>query len=208
MRDPATKWGAIEALGNSGDRRAIVPLTKASKSENASTRKYAQDALKNDLISSVEAGNEKKLRLFKECYIILFLFLLLLSACAEKDPVGMKWKYKGSFPKRMYKPIVADNTFYISTKRYLYALEIESGKEKWTFKADKWGTPSFFVISDELIGVWSQHTLHAINTSTGQRKWMFRCKCSQLPLVSSGMLYLVETKKLKGEKFIFICARY
>lgn len=157
----------------------------------------------------------KRIGLFRRFYIILLL--LLLSACSEKDPIGMKWKFKGTFKPINYLnqgfsgPIVTDNIVYFGTKGQLYSLDIEKGREKWMFKAGhpEWG-PDFFVMSDEIIGVWSKNTLHAVDATTGQEKWIFTCKgVGRIsPIVSDGVVYLGRRGERGGRSCAFICGRY
>lgn len=150
----------------------------------------------------------ERIGLFKNFHIILLLFLI--SACSEKDPIGMKWKFKGTFKEahnfdRGYsRLIVTDNTVYFGAKGQLYALDIENGREKWKFKSvpeDATNGPRFFLMSKEIIGVWIINTLHAVDAIKGQEKWIFpymgRRRTS--PMVLDGLVYFGTSEKNGNE---------
>ncbi len=84
-------------------------------------------------------------------------------------------------------PSVRDGTVYAgSLDWHLYAIDAESGQEKWRFKTKGavWGSPAIsrgtaYVGSDDL-------HLYAVDISTGAEKWKFK---SQWPLKASPVVF-------------------
>ena len=147
-----------------------------------------------------------RIGLFRNFYVILVLLILL--GCSEKDPVGIKWKFEGAFkdPSKYSRtnfsgPIITDNIVYFGTNGQLYALDLETGGEKWKFRAIPQYGPRFFIMSDELIGVWSYDNLYAIDAKTGQQKWVFKCKekFSNVFIVAYNIVYIGIKEGLSGQ---------
>jgi outer membrane protein assembly factor BamB len=77
---------------------------------------------------------------------------------------------------------------------YLYAVDAETGKEKWRFETgydDKW-PPS---IADGVVYFRGKGLLYALDSKTGKEKWRFCLEeegdsVSASPAIADGVLYL------------------
>ena len=89
----------------------------------------------------------------------------------------IKWKLGAD---RMYgtsRLLIAGNTIYFSTETSLLAVELETGRQLWSFSADgisrnlQADDKHLYVVThkDALFG--PKNTLHALARSTGQEKW-------------------------------------
>ena len=82
----AIRLFAIEALGHIGDSTAIAPLTQALKDEDASIRKYAEEALKN--IKSKQFGKKEKAKSETNAIKTKFRALLQDLPVIEKENIS------------------------------------------------------------------------------------------------------------------------
>ena len=90
------------------------------------------------------------------------------------DELELAWKFQtGNSIKST--PVIAGATAYVSsTDKYLYAIDLQTGKEKWRFEADDEleASPLFH---DGVIYIGSNGgLLYAIDAATGQPKWTFK----------------------------------
>ncbi len=115
----------------------------------------------------------------------------------------VKWKVGA---KRMYGtsvPLIAGNTIYFSTDKSLSAVELETGRQLWTFSADEIsggayvGSPGLWVDDKHLYVVTHKgsimrpkDTLHALAITTGQETWSESVSGSvRVALVRDGVVY-------------------
>jgi len=133
----------------------------------------------------------------------------------EKTP--LKWKFKTG--GRVYSPAVSDGVVYFgSGNNHLYAVDAETGEEKWKFESGD-SICSSPKVSDGVVyfGSGDNH-LYALDAKTGEEKWKFGTRRSvrSIPAVSDGMvyfgsndkhLYAVDIKTGK-EKWKFDTGRY
>ena len=89
-------------------------------------------------------------------------------------------------------PVVADGVAYVGSQdRHLYAVDVRTGREMWTFKADDWvRSPA---VSRGVVYVGSHDgSLYALRAKGGREKWEFRTwgAITSSPAVSDGMVYV------------------
>ena len=113
---------------------------------------------------------------------------------------GLVWKFKTGGPVHS-SPVISGGVAYVgSWDGYLYAVDIQSGQEKWKFKTgtdlakalpDAW-TLSSPAISDGMVyfGSWDGY-LYALDSTTGQEKWKFKTAQYSVssPAISDGVVY-------------------
>jgi hypothetical protein len=87
--------------------------------------------------------------------------------------------------------IAADGLLFISTARGLYALDAETGAERWVYATElPLGNAPTVVDGVAYVGG-LDHKLHAVNIATGQRLWTFEAGAGfdTNPLVVNGLIY-------------------
>ena len=99
-------------------------------------------------------------------------------------------------------PAVSGNTIYFYTlwqvdqkekenSGYLFAIDINSGKEKWCFKIGENVLNKDIAVSKSLVYFCDDNGLHAIDTLTGIEKWRYNClNGASGPSISSGIIYI------------------
>lgn len=99
-------------------------------------------------------------------------------------------------------PAVSGNTIYFYTlwqvdqkekenSGYLFAIDINSGKEKWRFKIGDNVLNKDIAVSKSLVYFCDNNGLHAIDTLTGIEKWRYNClNGASGPSISSGIIYI------------------
>src|SRR5690606_6003702 len=126
-------------------------------------------------------------------------------AMAGANPQRTSWtptEIKGKLNPVWYRPfesyisqkiqiVAAYNTLYISTASGLYALDADSGQEKWVYPTSMplGHSPT---IADGVAYVGGfDHKLHAIDAFTGQRLWTFQAGAGfdTNPLVVEGKVF-------------------
>ena len=104
---------------------------------------------------------------------------------------GLVWKFKAGDAVES-SPAVFDGVAYVgSDDTYLYAVDIQSGREKWKFKTGD-AVSSCPAISDGVVYFGSQDTcLYAVDIQSGREKWKFRTDggVHSSPAVSDGVVY-------------------
>ena len=89
-------------------------------------------------------------------------------------------------------PVVADGVAYVGSQdRHLYAVDVRTGREMWTFKADDWvRSPG---VSRGVVYVGSHDgTLYALRAKSGREEWEFQtgAAITSSPAVSDGVVYV------------------
>jgi outer membrane protein assembly factor BamB len=85
-----------------------------------------------------------------------------------------KWKFDAPMRFSSRPMLIAGNTICFGTDKGLFALELETGRQLWSFNKDE---VSDIFADDQYIHVFtgkflgSKYTLHALALSTGQEKW-------------------------------------
>jgi len=88
-------------------------------------------------------------------------------------PVVVKWTFKAGGPI-VTSPAVADGVIYIaSLDGHLYAIDLETGKEKWNFKSRMPIMSSPALADGTLYFVSSAGSLVALNAADGAVRWVF-----------------------------------
>ncbi|RPJ51927.1 MAG: hypothetical protein EHM21_01515 [Chloroflexi bacterium] len=88
--------------------------------------------------------------------------------------------------------IAANSMLYVATAKGLYALDADSGAEKWVYPTEMplGNSPT---VSDDVVYVGGfDHKLHAIHTQDGRLLWTFEAGAGfdTNPLVAGGVIYL------------------
>lgn len=89
-------------------------------------------------------------------------------------------------------PVVVDGTVYVGDYAgYLFAVDAQSGKERWRFAAGDWvNTP---VVNDSTVYVTSENDyLYALDAQTGEEQWRYTPDLTivSLPVIDNGIAYL------------------
>lgn len=89
-------------------------------------------------------------------------------------------------------PAIADGVVYFgSGDRYLYAVDIQTGVEKWKFQSgDKiFSSPA---VADGVVYFHSEEYLYAVDSQTGQKKWVFEAPGEILrsPAITNGVGFI------------------
>ena len=115
----------------------------------------------------------------------------------------IKWKFEVGNPKDLYgvksSAKVSNGSVYFGSgyDNHLYALDVNTGKEKWKFKTGDsiWSSPS---ISDGIVyfGCDDKH-LYALDAKTGEEQWSFETgkSISLTPTISNGIVYIGSSDK-------------
>ena len=89
----------------------------------------------------------------------------------------VKWKFGAGKGYGTPHLLIADNIIYFRTEKSLFALELETGRQLWSFSADEISTglwaddQHLYVVTHKGSIMRSKDTLHALTLSTGQEKW-------------------------------------
>jgi outer membrane protein assembly factor BamB len=105
-----------------------------------------------------------------------------------------KWRITPAFLVK-YPVCVQDGIIYFATGTSIYAVDIESKRERWSFEAQN-NINSAPTISGQTLYFGSlDQRVYAINIKTGQEKWRFQSEDRVLssPVVSGGAVYFGST---------------
>ncbi len=105
------------------------------------------------------------------------------------------WTFKttsAAWMELISSPVVADGVAYVGSQDCrLYAVDVRTGREMWTFKADDWvRSPA---VSRGVVYVGSHDgSLYALRAKSGREKWEFRTRAAitSSPAVSDSMVYV------------------
>jgi eukaryotic-like serine/threonine-protein kinase len=85
---------------------------------------------------------------------------------------GLKWEFKAGDKGTVTTPAIQDSTVYFGHRGHVYAVDTETGTEKWNRELDNQGTSAPAVVSDTVyVGGWEE--LFALSTDSGGIKWSF-----------------------------------
>jgi outer membrane protein assembly factor BamB len=114
---------------------------------------------------------------------------------------NLKWKFETGkspimgdvlTPHSVSSPAIVDGVVYFGSEdNYLYALDAESGQEKWKFRTEDWVLSSP-AIANGLVYFGSEDGyLYAADSKTGQKKWNFKTGdwIDGSPAVANGTVY-------------------
>ena len=88
------------------------------------------------------------------------------------DKLVIRWKFKAKDAVEGTAAIVNDTVFVGSMDGNLYALDLASGKEKWTYKAGPIkGGPS--IHGDQVFVGDADGLFHCVDVNTGKKRWTF-----------------------------------
>jgi outer membrane protein assembly factor BamB len=101
----------------------------------------------------------------------------------------VKWQLKAGAPL----PTVAAGLVYFGDFDSLYAVESQTGQERWKFKTGgQIRAIPIFVAGMVYFGS-DDHFLYALDSQTGQEKWKFKTGGATFaPTVANGMVYFVS----------------
>ena len=88
--------------------------------------------------------------------------------------------------------IATGGSLYIATARGLYALDAETGAERWTYPTRLPLGNSPTVVGETAYVAGQDRRVHAVNTQNGQRRWVFEADSGfdTSPLVIDGQLFI------------------
>ncbi|HLG56228.1 MAG TPA: PQQ-binding-like beta-propeller repeat protein [Vicinamibacterales bacterium] len=112
----------------------------------------------------------------------------------------VKWKFGAAQEFARLDLLVAGNTIYFRTDKSLSALELESGRQLWTFSSDEIShglradERHLYVVTHKTPRMmrWGRpgDTLHALDLSTGQERWSrFVGDSFDIAMISEGVVY-------------------
>jgi outer membrane protein assembly factor BamB len=87
------------------------------------------------------------------------------------------WKFGTGIGYGTSHVLIADNTIYFRTDKSLSALELETGRQRWSFSADEIGPglwaddQRLYVVTHKGSLMRPEDTLHALALATGQEQW-------------------------------------
>ena len=91
----------------------------------------------------------------------------------EKTP--LKWKYKTG--DSVYSPAVSDGVVYFGSRdNHLYAVDINTGEEKWKYKTGKLAKSPPIVVDGIVYFKNKKKHLYAVDSNTGKLKWNFKTR--------------------------------
>ena len=98
----------------------------------------------------------------------------------------------GDLPLSSFKsPVVASNTLFGTVNSTLYAIETETGNQRWTYQSDTIFSSPTMADDSVLVG---GGKLHAVDTETGDRQWAFEpdtnISSMPSPAVDDGTVYI------------------
>jgi outer membrane protein assembly factor BamB len=107
---------------------------------------------------------------------------------------GLKWKSKINDGFVDTAAVAQGHSVYFGAGGHLYAIDTETGAERWNFKADNIATTAPAVADGSVyVGAWE--TFYALNPETGDVRWIFRPEAGAhdspyaSPMVNDGIIY-------------------
>ena len=89
------------------------------------------------------------------------------------DKLQLAWKFETGGEIKSTPIIVSGIAYVSSLDKHLYAINLNSGKEKWRFEADDELDASPVFLNDTIYIGSNSGTFYAINAGNGQLKWTF-----------------------------------
>lgn len=115
-------------------------------------------------------------------------------------PMALEWKFKTPrYPNNPVSPVVVGKTVYLASQSNVYAIDAETGEQKWIYPAEgPIGTPAAATIKatpavdggQVFVGA-SDGVLYALDADTGSLKWQFQTggHIRFSPIVVDGIVY-------------------
>ncbi len=105
----------------------------------------------------------------------------------------VKWQFKIGGSSTQSSPAVVNGLVYIgSFDKHIYAIDAETGQEKWKFETGSpvWSSPA--VVEGVLYIGSNDHYLYALDRQTGQEKWKFETGAAvrSSPAVADDVVYV------------------
>ncbi|RQG96540.1 outer membrane protein assembly factor BamB family protein [Natrarchaeobius chitinivorans] len=121
----------------------------------------------------------------------------------DLEQMERKWEFENENTEHMSNgtPAVVDGTLYTgSTDSKLYALDVESGEEKWTFETDDSISAGPSVADDTIYLPSRDGHVYAIDANSREQKWSvdYEFQLQQKPAVTESMIYFIDGKTLHG----------
>ena len=92
---------------------------------------------------------------------------------AEEKNTELKWKFKTG--DSVYSPAVSDGVVYFGSRdNHLYAVDINTGEEKWKYKTGKLAKSPPIVVDGIVYFENKKNHLYAVDNNTGKLKWKFK----------------------------------
>lgn len=103
----------------------------------------------------------------------LWVWLFLVSSLQiQAQQLTQSWTFKTN-DKILSSPIISEGTLFIGSEdRTFYALDIETGKEKWHFKTPD-RIQSTATVYKHIVFFESGNTFYALNKTTGRELWQY-----------------------------------
>ena len=115
-------------------------------------------------------------------------------------PMALEWKFvTARYPNNPVAPVVVGKTVYFASQSSVYAIDAETGEQKWVYPAEgPIGTPSAATIkatpavadNQVFVGA-SDGVMYALDADTGSLKWQFQTggHIRFSPIVVDGVVY-------------------
>ena len=115
-------------------------------------------------------------------------------------PMALEWKFKTiRYPNNPVSPVVVGKTVYLASQSNVYAVDAETGEQKWVYPAEgPIGAPAAATIKATpavdgglvFVGA-SDGVMYALDADTGSLKWQFQTKghIRFSPIVVDGIVY-------------------
>ena len=124
---------------------------------------------------------------------IIILFTLLLSACSSTIYASTGWQGLSVNPDA--------TTAYLATGTQLYAVDVNTGTEKWHYpqsansKINFYANPVLTLDGQQLLVASYDSHLYSVDPSSGTQKWSFKTsnRLIAAPLVTQDMIYQPST---------------
>jgi outer membrane protein assembly factor BamB len=112
-------------------------------------------------------------------------------------PVGnpyRKWRFDTGGEVRSSPAVAGGLVFFGSKDGYLYAVDVESGRERWRFDLGGYPVRSSPAVANRTVFVGGGYTLYAIDADTGEERWHFAMRYAgeSSPTVADGLVFLAS----------------
>ncbi|MEY7850053.1 PQQ-binding-like beta-propeller repeat protein [Natrarchaeobius sp. A-rgal3] len=115
----------------------------------------------------------------------------------------LKWEFENENSDFMSEatPAISNETVYVgSGDTKLYAIDIQDGGEKWSFKTERPISAGPSIVDDNVYLPARDGHVYSIDKDTGEEEWStdYELRLQQKPVVTDNMIYFVDGKTLHG----------
>lgn len=112
-----------------------------------------------------------------------------------RELTGARWSIKPAIRGPITTPAIKDSVVYFGRDAVVYAVDVETGTEKWNRKLDNTQGTSAPAVAGDTVYAGGWEVLYALSTDTGEVKWIFRPESGSDdsyfndPVVTDGTVY-------------------